>query len=211
MDYWNVDTIIFMGDLIQGKNVKEFARDLVTADLEEQQEMAIQYLEPICKNRTVFGVSGTTYHKSVDTEIEKDVIQALHGTFMNKMAWLKIEGSKRILNIAHESATGTIYPYSTMEREATQIFKAYGEGKLPYKPDVIIRGHRHLFAHLHTTAYHFILVPTFQTWYPFSTKYYGALQSDLGIAILFIDMQDRIIVHHYTQTMPINIGDKTYV
>ena len=47
--YWKVKNILFTGDLIQGKNIKDMARSLVTADLDEQQELAIRYLEPVCK------------------------------------------------------------------------------------------------------------------------------------------------------------------
>jgi predicted phosphodiesterase len=211
MRYWHVDTILFTGDLIQGKNVKDVSRCLVTADLDEQQQIAIDYLKPICKKRRIYGVSGTGYHQSVDTEIEQDIITELDGTFLSKMAWLTIPHSKRIINLSHASLKSTVYPMSAMEREATFMLRSYGEGKLPFKPDIIIRGHRHIFGHLHTSAYHFILVPSFQVWYPFQTGYYGALQSDIGIAILFIDMKDRIIIHHYTDNQDIRIGDKTYV
>lgn len=211
MKYWHVDSIIFLGDLIQGSNKAELSRDLVTADLEEQQDMCIDYLTPICRNRKVIGISGTNYHKSQDTEIEKDIIEGLNGKFYDKMAWIKVEGTNRILNISHASAKSNIYPVSAMEREAVQMLKAYGSGKFKDKPDVIIRGHRHVFAHVHTTAFHFVLVPSFQVWYPFQTAYYGALQSDIGICILFIDAKNRIIIHHYTASQPINIGDRTHV
>ena len=208
--YWGVKNILFTGDLIQGKNLKDMARSLVTADLDEQQELAIRYLEPVCKGMTIYGVSGTGYHQSVDTEIEKKIIETLGGAFFNKMAWLKIPDSDRIINLSHASANATIYPFGAMEREAASMLRACGERKLP-KPDIIIRGHRHLFAHLHTTAYHFILVPSFQLWYPFKTQYYGSNQPDIGIAILFIDQQDRIVVHHYTKLTPsLHIGDKIY-
>jgi predicted phosphodiesterase len=211
MRYWKVDTILLCGDIIQGTNKKTFGNDLVTANLEEQRVMATEYLRPICKGRKIYGVSGTDYHQSLDTEIERAIINDLGGEYFGKMAWLTIPDSRRVLNLAHESAKATIYPFSAMEREATGMMKAYGEGKIPYRPDVIIRGHRHLFGHLHTSTYHFILVPSFQVWYPFRTAYYGNLQSDIGIVILFIDQQDRIIVHHYTKpTLDARIGDKTF-
>ncbi len=211
MKYWNVDTILFCGDIIQGTNKKSFGNDLVTANLEEQRTLATDYLRPICKNRKVFGVSGTDYHQSLDTEIERKIIEDLNGQYFGKMGWITIPNSKRVLNLAHESAKATVYPFATMEREATGMMKAYGEGKLPFRPDVIIRGHRHLFGHLHTSSYHFVLVPAFQVWYPFRTSYYGNLQSDIGIVILFIDAEDRIIIHHYTKpTTDIRVGDKTF-
>jgi hypothetical protein len=209
MQYWNVDSVIFLGDIIQGKNIKDFGRELITTDLEEQQDLAIDYLKPLVKGLKVCGVSGTPYHKSVDTEIEKDIIEGLNGQFFDKMAWLNLKGTTRTLNVAHESAKATIYPLSALEREAVQLLKAHGEGKLP-KLDIMARGHRHIFAHLHTVSYHAIYVPSFQVWYPFKTTYYGALQSDIGIAILFIDAKNRVIIHHYTANQTPKIGDKTH-
>lgn len=129
--YWKVKNILFTGDLIQGKNIKDMARSLVTADLDEQQELAIRYLEPVCKGMTIYGVSGTGYHQSVDTEIEKKIIESLGGTFLNKMAWLRIPDSERIINLSHASASATIYPFGAMEREAVQMLKASGEMRLP--------------------------------------------------------------------------------
>lgn len=208
MNYWKADSIIFTGDLIQGLNKKGYGRDNVTSDLEEQQDMAIQYLKPICKKRQISGVSGTPYHKSSDTEVERDIIEALGGQFLGKMAWIKIKDSDRILNVAHEGALSSRFPVGALEREAHELLKAYARGKAP-KPDIIIRGHRHLFAHIHTPYYHAIAVPAFQTWTPFKTTYYGATLPDIGIAMLFIDKKDRVICHHYTKP-PVQIGDKTY-
>lgn len=213
MKYWNIDHILFTGDLIQGKNLKDQARSLVTADLEEQLDLASSYLfkNLVCKfpDAKIYGVTGTGYHQSIDTDIERRIIEGFGGTYLHKMAWLKVPDSKRIINFAHESATGRIYPFSTMEREASGMMKAYGEGKLPLRPDIIIRGHQHLFGHLHTSTYHFILVPSFQVWYPYLLSYYGFTQPDIGIAILFIDDNDRIIVHHYTRpVLDARIGDK---
>jgi hypothetical protein len=209
--YWHCDSIFFLGDLIQGKNIKDMARSLVTADLDEQQDMAINYLRPVCEKMKVYGVSGTGYHQSVDTEIEKKIVTELGGEFLYKMAWLTFRDSKRVINLAHQSATATIYPFGALEREAAQMMKTYGEGKFEHRPDIIIRGHRHLFGHLHTTSYHFILVPSFQLWYPFNLSYYGSNQPDIGIVILFIDSEDRIIVHHYTRsTAKLHIGDRTH-
>jgi len=210
MKYWNCDTIIFMGDLIQGINKKDLGRQCITTDLEEQQDMATQMLKQICKKRQVCGISGTAYHKSIDTEAEKDILERLGGKFFNKMAWIKIKNSNRTLNISHQSANGRIYPVGALEREVEGMFKAYGKGKLPYKPDIIIRGHQHYFIEIHTPHYHAVIVPAFQTWYPYKTAYYGYNQPDIGIAMLFIDQKDRVIIHHYTTPLNIRIGDKTY-
>ena len=213
IDFWNVDRVLLCGDIVQGQNFKDRSRDLVTANLDEQRDMAVRYLSCL-KDRPlkIYAVSGTNYHKSQDTEIEERIVKELGGTFLDKMAWLTFSDSKRTINLSHASAVGTIYPMSACEREGEQMVRSYGAGELPLKPDIIVRGHRHVYGHLDKLSYHFILVPAFQIWYPFRTSYYGALQSNIGIVIFFIDELDVLHVHHYTgNSSKIRIGDKTYV
>jgi len=212
IDYWNCDKVLFSGDLVQGSNFKERGKDLVTANLDEQRDMCIEYLYCL-KDRhlPIYAISGTNYHKSQDTEIEEQIVKKLGGYFCDKMAWFTFRDSKRIINLAHASVKSRIYPVSACEREAEQMIKSYGAGDLPHKPDIIVRGHQHIYLHIDRITYHFIMVPSFQTWYPFHTDYYGATQPNIGIVILFIDERDVVHVHHYTGDIrKIRIGDKTY-
>lgn len=212
LDYWGADKVFLCGDIIQGNNFKDRSRDLSTADLDEQRDMAVSYLSCL-KERAldIYAISGTNYHKSQDTEIEEVIVTSLGGKFLDKMSWLTFKDSKRTINLSHAGAKSTLYPVGAGERESEAMIRAYGAGELPHKPDIIVRGHRHIYFHIDRLAYHFIGVPAFQVWYPFHTSYYGALQSDIGIVIIFIDELDVVHVHHYTgDSSKIRIGDKTY-
>jgi hypothetical protein len=212
LDFWQVDKILLGGDLVQGSNYKDRGRDLVTANLDEQRDMAIEYLSPL-KDRGLspIVISGTNYHKSQDTEIEERIAKDLNGKFYDKMCWLTFPDSERIINLSHQSVKSRIYPVGACEREATTMLKSYASEELPHKPDILWRFHQHIYAHVDRLAYHFILNPSFQTWYPFQTDYYGATQPNIGIVILFIDELDVIHVHHYTGDIrKIRIGDKTH-
>lgn len=212
LDFWGVDRVILGGDLIQGQNYKDRGTDLVTANLDEQKEMALNMLYPLKdRNLKPYVISGTRYHKSQDTEIEEVISKELNGVFCDKMAWLTFKDSERIINLSHQSVKSRIYPVSACEREAVTMLKSYASEELPCKPDIIWRFHQHTYAHIDRLAYHFILNPSFQAWYPFQTDYYGATQPNIGIVILFIDELDVIHVHHYTgKTKNIRIGDKVY-
>jgi hypothetical protein len=212
LDFWQVNKVLLCGDLIQGNNFKDRSRDLSTANLDEQRDMAVRYLSCLSdRHLDIYGVSGTNYHKSQDTEIEERIIKDLGGVFLDKMAWLTFSKSKRTINLSHACAKSTVYPVSALERECEQMVRAYGAGELPMKPDIIVRGHRHVYKHIDTLSYHGILVPAFQVWYPFQTSFYGALQSNIGIVIFLIDELDVLHVHHYTgDSSKIRIGDKTH-
>jgi len=70
-DEFGVDTILLMGDLIQGGNRKENGAGSLPVALDEQVEAAKILLTPICKGRKVLSVLGTPYHTSLDMDAEK--------------------------------------------------------------------------------------------------------------------------------------------
>ena len=76
----NVDTVVLDGDILQGLNYKNLGEGLILSELSEQKRAAIELLKPICKGRTVIGVSGTHYHDSRDTKMEEDLIKELDVT-----------------------------------------------------------------------------------------------------------------------------------
>jgi len=95
-----------------------------------------------------------------------------------------------------------------MSRDALFMREAIQLGKIP-KVDMIIRGHWHKFCHIHEVGIHIVQVPAWQAFVPWkgAIRSYGKFQPDLGGALLFIDKNDRTMVHHYTMWDNPHIGD----
>jgi len=203
-DSWGVDTVILLGDIIQGNNPVGRGIGTITPDLDEQKQAAIVLLSKICTNRIVHCLSGTPYHESIDTRIHYDLTNELRSVakeahFHGLMANIKLKGTNRILNLAHGVSGASIYRTTLMDREALFEAAAYGLGDLDFLPDIVIRAHWHRFIHIHLPNQHILQVPGWCAWFPYKNtiRLYGKLQPHIGGVILFIDDRDRIMIHHY--------------
>jgi len=204
-DAWGVDTVILLGDIIQGNNPAGRGIGTITTDLDEQKDAAVTLLSKICKNRIVHCLSGTPYHESIDTRIHYDLAKELGETvakewhFHGLLANIKLRGTNRILNLAHGVSGASIYRTTLMDREALFEAAAYGLGDLDFLPDVVVRAHWHRFIHIHLPNQHILQLPCWCAWFPYkgTLRLYGRLQPHIGGVILFIDDYDRITIHHY--------------
>ena len=208
LEHWNyckkicdrndVDTILLLGDLIQGLHYKKQGEGLVLGELEDQKEASIELLEPLCKGRTVIGVSGTDYHNSRDTKTEKQIIETLGGTYCGYVINGEIKGTHRTMNVMHGKSKSVVYRETGASREMLFFKEAQSEMKL-MKFDVLIRGHNHLYMHIHRRNMHYIINPCWQVLEPsdYTALWYSKWQPDLGMSLLLIDNEDRINSWHF--------------
>jgi len=208
-DAWDVDTVILVGDLIQGTNPIGRGAQTLTPDIDEQKLAAVHLLEPLCQDRVVHVFSGTAYHESLDTRVHYDIAKELESVakeskFHGLIANIKLKGTNRILNVSHGVSGAAIYRTTLMDREALFEAAAYGLGDLEFLPDVVVRAHWHRFLHIHLPNQHIIQIPGWCAWFPFkgTLRLYGKTQPHVGGVLLLIDENDRIIVHHYLYKVP---------
>lgn len=212
---WGVDTVILNGDMIHGTHRKEFGRDMLTTNLDEQKEACVDLLKPLCKDRIIHTFTGSPYHDSLDSRRHRDLARDLNGVakksvYHGHLANIRLQGqegladTERILNVAHGVSGASIYRTMVMDREGLFEAAAYGLGDLDFLPDVIVRAHWHTFIHIHLPKQHLIQLPCWAAWWPWkgSIVLYGKKQPHVGGVILFIDEADRIIVHHYLYKPP---------
>jgi len=197
-DELKVDTIFIVGDVVAGTNPKEQGLFMMTSDLDEQVDASVKLLEPLCEGRKVGVWSGTQYHESRDYRIHGTIARALGGEFFGNIANIKLIPSNKVVNITHPASSALVYPETPMSRDMLFFKEAEALGKIP-KVDVIVRGHRHMFCHIHKNAIHYIHLPCWQSFVPYegALKNYSRWQPDLGGVILLIDMEDRARVFHY--------------
>lgn len=203
-----VDTIILVGDMIQGTHRKGFGQGNVVVSTNEQAKVAYKLLKPICKGRKVYGVSGTEYHDAKEYRIEEAITTALEGKHYGYILNLDIEGTDRSYNIAHGSSQSMIYRETVAAREVLFAREAEALGKAPHY-DAIVRGHNHIFRHLDLPKCHYILNPCWQALKPdnYTLKNYFKYMPDFGFVTVGIDSYDRQHVLHWLLDEPVNISD----
>jgi len=200
---FDVDTVLLMGDLIQGGNRKENGAGNIIASLDEQTDAAIQLLTPICTGRTVLSVRGTPYHSSIDMDAEKRVAKALGA---RTHAWVingKIEGTNKTINAMHGTSGALIYRETAAVREMLFFKEAMSDGKLG-RADIIVRGHNHIYRHIDQPNHHYIINPCWQALTPsaYTMRNYAKWQPDIGMVIIFIDDKDRFSCMHFLFPTP---------
>lgn len=202
-DEFGVDTIMLVGDLIQGGNRKENGAGCLPVALDEQVEAAKQLLSTLCAGRTVLSVRGTPYHSSLDMDAERQVAKAVGA---KKHDWVingKIEGTSRTMNVAHGTSGAFVYRETAASREILFFDEAFAHGKLD-QYDLIVRGHNHIFLHLDKPGKHYLINPCWQTLTPsgYSMKQYAKWQPDIGFSMVLIDQKDRMQVMHFLYPTP---------
>ena len=202
-DKWKVDTVIDFGDSIHGLNHKDASVNLMCAELDVQKQAYFTLVKPHLRRRGYYNLTGSGYHDSKDTRAAIDIAGKLDGKFLGALSNLKLNGTKRILNVAHGVGGAMIYRATIMDREGVFQLASQAVGKIP-KVDIICRGHLHYFLHLHLTSQHILQLPCWLAYEPnkIMLKSYGKMQPDIGAVILFIDEADRIDVHHYVYPTP---------
>ena len=200
---FGVDTVLLMGDLIQGGNRKENAAGSLPVSLDEQVDVTTKLLAPICKDRIVLSVRGTLYHSSLDMDAERQVARAVGAKEHNWVINGKIEGTEVKLNALHGSSGAFVYRANAASREILFFKEAFADGKLE-DFDLLIRAHNHIFMHLDTPGKHYVINPCWQTLVPsnYSMRQYAKWQSDIGFTITFIDQKDRVSIMHFLYPTP---------
>ncbi len=206
-DRWDVDTVIDCGDSCSGLNRKEFGVNLMASDLEVQKDAYVSLIKPHVKGRQYINITGSGYHQSLDTKIQKDIAKRLGGKFYGAIANIHPVKTSRIINISHGVGGAFVYRSTALDREGLFQLASTALGKIP-KVDIVVRGHLHSFIHLHMPSQHLIQLPCWVAYEPnkIMLKSYGKLQPDIGAVILFIDEEDRVDIHHYLYPL-IHIDD----
>jgi len=205
-DKEKVDTVFLLGDMNDGGNRKEFARDRMTADLNQQVRASIMMLSPLCEGRKVYGVHGTGYHDSLDMKSEKYLIEELAkigagGRYWGPFKNAKVNGS--VVNVSHGEGGALIYRATKSDRELLHALAGEAAGKIKDHVDLFARAHLHFYGYLDNGVNRYLAVPCFTDWIPykFSLKLYGR-QPDIGFVIAIFDGPGEITIKRYLFELP---------
>jgi UDP-2,3-diacylglucosamine pyrophosphatase LpxH len=208
MKKFKVDTVFLVGDIFAGVNFAENGLHLITADMNEQLEMACELLKPLVGGTKVCVWSGTPFHDSRDFRIHKVLAEYLNGKFYGAVANVKLDGVDKIVNVAHATTDAIVYPETVLSRDIMFLKEAEALGKLP-KINAVIRAHRHSYVEIHKHDLHYISLPCWEAFTPYykAVKWYFKFQPDIGGAVMLADDQKRLRFMHFLYDCP-HISDK---
>lgn len=204
---WDCDTVICLGDSIEGGNKKEFGKYLVTPELENQKKGFIELIKPMIKGRNFLMTSGSGYHGSLDTDVHGQMIKECRDIanikYLGGVANLNLTGTNRMLHVEHGESAAMIYRSTLLDREGLFHLQSEAQGKIP-KADIIAFGHGHSYLKVELRKQLLMQLPCWKAFEPSKIflKSYGKMQPDIGAVILLIDNNDNIFIQHYDYPLP---------
>jgi len=184
-----VDTVLHLGDAIEGRQEKTIGDGISLPDLTSQVECAVDILSYIAKGRRFGLISGTTYHDSRDISTARMIVKGLsergfRAEYLGYVATLKVKGTKYFLNIAH-SFSSTAYRGTGADQQMVWSLVAESLRKLP-PLHIQARGHVHSNYYAEMDERRFYIVPAWKTWDPYvpAIRNYPRMQPSIGGWIL---------------------------
>lgn len=207
-DEFNCDTVINLGDTIDGGNHYEGGRGVMTPDIEFQKDLAVRLLKPVVKDRKYVCVSPSQYHNSWDTKAERQIAQRLEGVaeqslYVGVTGIITVPEVNKKLLIAHKASNAMLYTATMLDRELIYQKVAEANKQLP-GIDYRITAHLHKAMHLDNGRQHYLQLPCWKSYYPIksSTRLIGRYQTDIGFAIILFDGEGRSMVKLFVYESP---------
>ena len=182
------DSAYLLVDLCDGYNRHENGKNLTVVELEAQVEVAAKLLEPHVKGKKIYSVSGSNYHQSMDTNLDRLVTQRLDGEWHGILSHLELEGTDQIFQLAHGSGSGTMYRESGMAREMMFLSMTV-KNKIPHDVNFLVRGHLHSYHYVDSDQRGYLYAPGWKLFFPWAPllKSYGKNIPTIGGLILDVD------------------------
>lgn len=158
------DALIVNGDAIDGKGEKSGATELITADRDEQCDIARECIE-VTKAKKVHMIFGTGYHVGTDEDWESVLAQRI-GADIGSHDWLTKYGVT--IDCKHAVGSSSI-PHGRHTAIAREHLWSllWAEREAAPKSDIIIRSHVHYHVGAFGPGWVAMTTPCLQAW----TKY----------------------------------------
>jgi len=196
-EYWNfyiremaalrpVDILVVNGDAIDGKGERSGGTELITADRNEQVDMAVAAIEATGKP-DIYMVAGTPYHVGVSEDWERQIVQRVKALKFGIHDWINVNGLT--LDYRH-FVSGSQIPYGRHTAVARERLwnVMWAEDAYPHS-DVIIRSHVHYFSYAGGVNWLGVTTPALQG---LGTKYgAGRISGTVNFGFIHFDIAGR--------------------
>jgi hypothetical protein len=156
-----VDVLIVNGDCIDGRSDKTGGTETITADRDEQCEIACECIRRINYDKLVM-VYGTGYHVSSDGEdFENQIAAELKADKIGSHEWISVNGC--IFDCKHFVGNSTVPHGRATALWRDQVWNALWalRNEQPLG-DVMVRSHVHAYLHIETADFEAATTPALQ-------------------------------------------------
>ena len=185
--FGEVDYVVVNGDVIDGNGKRSGGTELITTNLFEQVDMAVNVLGRIKCSKKMYFTYGTPYHPSDGdgNDFDSLVAKEMNGVIDDQ---LQLSFGGLLMNVRHDTR-GSSVPYSrstaiTKEHVWDQLYAIKGQTK---PADVHIRSHVHFYTICGDADWYGFTLPALQA----SNTKYGARRcsgiTDWGMCKFTID------------------------
>ncbi len=145
-EYAEPDLLIVNGDIIDGQARGSAGTELITSDLHEQAEMAIEALS-IWKAKKIILTYGTDYHVTLDgQDMEVFIADALDAD-IDDHAFIKVNGV--VFDVQHYNTGGRLPHTRPNSLGAAWLWNIlHAERETQPRADIYLRAHLHFFAYI---------------------------------------------------------------
>jgi hypothetical protein len=139
------DVVLFNGDAIEGKGERSGSTELVTADREEQAEMAVAAIRPGMSRKSKLVMTfGTASHTGKEEDWESLVASDLGAEKIGSHEWVDVEGV--IFDLKHHCSSSSV-PHGRHTAAARERLwnVLWAERQFQPKADIVVRSHVHYY------------------------------------------------------------------
>lgn len=202
LQYWNnfwaipevkdSEILVNLAESIEGKNDKEWGKNLMTVDLDLQAEAFLALIKPKLNGRKYVSVSGNKYHESGDAETERQIAAALKRDGI-KAEWHYVIANRKwggkIIQLAHNKTDAMLYKSTALDRDSLFLDANEGSKKLDFHIDLVASAHLHTFFLNQNESRISFIAPSWCFWHPirkFGARGYSRSQPTIGGLVIEI-------------------------
>lgn len=203
-DFWNQDEVkdaeyvVNLAESIEGKNDKEYGKNLMTVDLNRQVEAFAELIKPKLKGKKYIGISGSKYHESGDMESEALIAKILGGEWHYCMVNKRF--GRWIIQFSHQISDSCLYKSTALDRNSLFLDASEGSGKLNFHIDIIACGHEHSFFLNQNESRISFIAPCWKCWHPirkYGAKDYARRMPTIGGCVIELGKTAAVKLYNY--------------
>jgi len=183
-----IDFLFYVGDAVDGAGTSSGGSELITPDLHDQVEMAVETVRYVDADQIVM-VYGTPYHTGIITDFERDIAKEVKAVSISSQEWPQINGVT--FDLKHKIANTSIPHGKGAALSKEWLWNLVHKECDNAQPnvDIFIRGHVHYFFHVEDVNWQGFILPGMQG---LGSKYGSRQVSGIvHFGFIWFDIEDR--------------------